>query len=324
MHRYRIAGMAVESSIPLPGVLHAAGQKRECIFRCMTSQNFATVDVEPFHHWLDAGDEACAWFFRQEAGYRLRFRNLADFLISADAGEIHCCPLPEVPIETVRHLFLDQVLPLLLSRRGRIVMHASAIATGDGALAFIGKSGHGKSTLAAHFAQNRFSILCDDAMVLMEQAGEKMVVPSYPSIRLWPDTLSALFDARTPTTGVAHYTEKRRLPLGANVASEPVALRRIYILSTKEECTDKEAAGPVQVERLTPSEAMIELSRYTYLLDVTDRRDLRRTFHQLAPLAESIPCYRLYIPYDFSRLPEVCEAVMAESSVAANRRATQG
>lgn len=311
MHRYRIAGTVVESNIPLPEALQAAGQQSECVFRCMPSQNFATVAAEPFHHWLDSGDEPCAWFFRQEAGYRLRFRDLADFFISADAGEIHCYPLPEVPMETVRHLFLDQVLPLVLSRRGRIVMHASAIATADGALAFMGKSGQGKSTLAAHFAQNRFSIVCDDAMVLMEQAGENMVVPSYPSIRLWPDTLSALFDAPTPTTGVAHYTAKRRLPLGSNVASEPVALRRIYILSTKEECTDEEAAGPVAVEPLSPSDAMVELSRYTYLLDVTDRRDLHRTFHQLAHLAECIPCYRLYIPYDFSRLPEVCEAVLA-------------
>ena len=311
MYHYRIAGMALDSSVPLLEVLNAAGDEPECILRWMPSQNFAMVAVQSFHHWLDARDEPWVWFFRQESGYRLRFRDLADFLISTDAGEIHCYPLPEVPVETVRHLFLDQVLPLVLSRRGRIVLHASAIATANGALAFMGKSGQGKSTLAAHFARNRFSIVCDDAMVLMEQAGENMVVPSYPSIRLWPDTLSALFDAPTPTTGVAHYTAKRRLPLGSNVASEPVALRRIYILSTKEECTDEEAAGPVAVELLSPSEAMIELSRYTYLLDVTDRRDLHRTFHQLAPLAECIPCYRLYIPYDFSRLPEVCDAVMA-------------
>jgi hypothetical protein len=311
MHRHRIADLVVESNIPLPEAPSAAGQKPECTFRCTPVQSFVPVGIDSFHNWIDLKGEPCAWFFREQTGYRIRFRDMADFLVSADADEIHCFPLPEVPLETIRHLLLDQVLPLVLSRRGRITLHASAIATPAGVFAFVGKSGQGKSTLVAHFAQNNYSILCDDGMVLRERAGETLVVPSYPGIRLWQDSLSALFDADTPTTAVAHYSEKRRLPLDRTASSDPVALGRIYILSSREEWSAKDEAGPIAIERLSARETMIELARYSYVLDPTDHQDLQRIFHQLVPLAEGIPCYRLFIPYDFSRLAEVCESVMA-------------
>ena len=49
--------------------------------------------------------------------------------------------MPGIPEVTVRHLFLDQVIPLVLSRREPIVLHASAVQTAHSVIAFAGKSG---------------------------------------------------------------------------------------------------------------------------------------------------------------------------------------
>jgi hypothetical protein len=35
----------------------------------------------------------------------------------------------------------------------------------------------------------------------------------------------------------------------------------------------------------------------------------RQRFNKLAVLADAVPCYRLFFPYDFSQLPAVCEVV---------------
>ena len=45
----------------------------------------------------------------------------------------------------------------MLSRRESLVLHASAILTPEGVIAFVGKSGQGKSTLAACFRTKRLS-----------------------------------------------------------------------------------------------------------------------------------------------------------------------
>ena len=55
-------------------------------------------------------------FFRTETGYLLRFPDMADFQVSADGLGVVCTPAPGVPDGTPEHLYLNQVLPLALSK----------------------------------------------------------------------------------------------------------------------------------------------------------------------------------------------------------------
>ena len=58
-------------------------------------------------------------------------------------------PFPDSPPETIRHLLLNQVLPLVLSRRGRTVLHASAVSYAGRVAAFIGVGVFGALAVAA-------------------------------------------------------------------------------------------------------------------------------------------------------------------------------
>src|SRR5207253_1964784 len=145
------------------------------------------------------------------SGYLFHFPELADFRIDAAGRTIRCHPVPGTPLETIRHLFLDQVIPLVLSKRGKLVVHASATLFSEGASAFIGMAGAGKSTLAASLADRGFPLLTDDCLLLEEKGHEFSVIPSYPGVRLWDEASSALF-GQVPFSGpVAHYTQKKRL-----------------------------------------------------------------------------------------------------------------
>ncbi|HKS96499.1 MAG TPA: hypothetical protein VJV74_10250, partial [Terriglobia bacterium] len=124
---------------------------------------------------------------------------------------MRCRPRKAIPLDTVRHLFLDQVFPLLLSKRGRLVLHASAVLIPGGAIAFLGETGQGKSTLASSFSQRGFPFLTDDCLLLEEKGGQLVGIPSYPGLRLWPKTVAALFAEEPPVSRVAHYTTKKRL-----------------------------------------------------------------------------------------------------------------
>src|SRR5262245_62128690 len=182
-----------------------------------------------FHRWRIARRTWLA-FARTPDGYLLRFPALADFAVSPGARRVVCRPRRGLPAATLRHLLLDQVLPLALSAE-RLVLHASAVhVPGFGAVAFIGRTGRGKSTLAAALALPGCALLTDDCLVIGERGGRVSVWPSYPGVRLWADAAAALGNP-APASALAHYTRKRRLPADARLPfrSRPSPLRALFL-----------------------------------------------------------------------------------------------
>ena len=192
----------------------------------------AALALTPFHEWIFPDGTLWTRFYHTGEGYLLRFPNLGDFDISADGRAVRARPAPGISEDTMQHLYLNQVMPLALSKQGRIVFHASAVETGNGAIAFLGESGRGKSTLAASFAAGGQRFLTDDALLLDPTEGGYLVQPSHPSIRLWDDSQEALLAADAELAPPVQYTPKARILSGDTLPFCNAArrLRRVYFL----------------------------------------------------------------------------------------------
>ena len=245
---------------------------------------------------------------KTQSGYLLRFANLADFFLDTGRGEVSFCALPDTPPDSIRHLFLDGVIPLMLSLRGEGVLHASAIRTPYGAAAFLGATGAGKSTLAGSFQQSGCSIICDDCLLLEHEADRFYAQPSYPGVRLREDSLAHLATDDTATLSVAHYNSKRRLSSGRfSDHREPISA--IYCLQRAEK-GDGPASQPA-IEPLLGHQRLIEVLRYLYCLDPHDRPTLVKQFGLLEALTAKVPVFRLKVPAGFRYLPWVRTRVLA-------------
>src|SRR3954452_13107517 len=131
----------------------------------------APCAAKPYHIWDFPDGTLWARFYRTPFGFMIRFEDLADFELSADAYRVTCAPTPEISKATTEHLYLNQILPLALSKRGKLVFHASAVEVVGGAIAFLAPSGRGKSTLASGFAVTGRPFLTDDGLVLEQYEG---------------------------------------------------------------------------------------------------------------------------------------------------------
>lgn len=262
----------------------------------------------PFHEWLLADRTIWLRFFRTSTGYLLRFPDLADFEISADGLRVQCWPAPDVSEGTIEHLFLNQVTPLTLSRQHKLVFHASAVEVVSGAIAFMGGTGRGKSTLAASFATQGVRFLTDDGLQLEETENGYSVLPSHPSIRLWDDSLNILVDRDVQLAPPVQYTEKVRILAGEGLSycEEPRPLRRVYFLG-------KGTAQEPVFERLSARNAVIELVRHSFLLDIEEREMLAYHFDQLARLARLPLFYRLDYPRKYEDLARVRASVLEQA-----------
>ena len=264
----------------------------------------STLNGRPFHEWVFPDGTLCTQFFRTAAGFLLRFPQLADFQVSPDGLIARCSPVPGVTDTSPHHLYLNQVLPLMLSMQGKLVFHASAIEFDGAAIAFVARSGHGKSTLAASFALSGLRFLTDDGLVIEKTCSGYQVLPGHPSIRLWEDSEHALIPPGTEKAPALVFTSKSRFQAGKAIAfcAEPRPLRRVYFLGDGR-------VSAITIERMDAAKAMIEWVRNSFLLDVEKKSLLAAYFDEAANLANQPICFRLDFPRRFEALASVRQAI---------------
>lgn len=245
-------------------------------------------------------------FWKLPEGYLIRFPGLADFLLSNDQ-QIRCASQPNVPQHTIEHLVLDHVLPRVLSHEGRTVLHAAAMEIDGRAIAFLGDTGWGKSTLTASLWRAGYPLVNDDCVVIMND-DPVTAVGTYPGMRLLSDSALALGTQDEETTPVAHYSSKRRISVNAEkgaVRSDPILLQQVYLLTPPNiETTD------VNITEIPLHERFIHLLEHSFRLDPTDKARNAAEFGRLTTLAERLPMFRLQYPRRFDALPDVHSALL--------------
>jgi hypothetical protein len=262
------------------------------------------LTIEPFHVWRMPDGTDWALFFRGPSGYLVRFPRLADFEVSPDGKHVHAWPIPGTTGATLQQLHLNQVLPLALSKQGQIVLHASAVEISGQAVAFVGPSGRGKSTLAASFAMHGTGFLTDDGLHLVWRGEELMVLPSHPSIRLWEASRTALGTDTLQVAPPVAYTSKARYLAGAGLTfcAQARPLRRIYLLGTS-------ATDVPHLARAKPADAMMAMVRNSFLLDIEEHQVLARHFTDFARIAEMPIHYHLDYARHYDELPRLREII---------------
>lgn len=260
------------------------------------------IGARPFHIWQTPEGDAVADFHRMQCGFFIRFPRRADFRIDFAQDLLSCTPHPEASAAAIEALYRNQVAPLVQAHGGVLVLHAAAIATARGALAFAAWSGRGKSTLAAAFASAGHPFLADDGLVL-EPAGERyLAVPSQPSVRLWQDSETAIFPMASPDEASS---EKSLLGASASLPHQrsSLPLQCTYVLGDGR-------ATRTAIRRLGPAEALAALLRHAFVLDVDDRARLREHFRKLAELSDTTPVFSLDYPRRHEDLPALVRTIL--------------
>jgi ATP-dependent phosphoenolpyruvate carboxykinase len=125
--------------------------------------------------------------------YRFLYSDGIAFDISSDGENVRGSWLAEISLEDVLTYLFGPIFGFILRLRGFTALHASAAVINGYAVAFVGGGGAGKSTIVGALARAGHRILSDDIAVLEEASGTFRIKPSYPHIRLWPDSVNILF-----------------------------------------------------------------------------------------------------------------------------------
>jgi serine kinase of HPr protein (carbohydrate metabolism regulator) len=189
------------------------------------------------------------------------------------------------------------VLPCAFHREGAWCMHASAVLTPAGAVAFVAPRGTGKSTLAAACVQHGWTLVADDVVVLRDRGGLLTVTPSGVPLRLGAETARAVGVA---TSGIDGWGKAR---VASEVAQASVPVAAVYLLSAVSADTAVERRErPARAAAL----ALLTNGKITELLGGSAAGE---ALARCVSLAARMPVYDLAVPRDLAQLPQVVHAL---------------
>lgn len=241
--------------------------------------------------------------------YHLEYADGTQFLIDNEGTRIWATWPSETltPEDTATYL-LGPVMGFVLLLRGFISLHACAIAVQDQAVAIVGPAGSGKSTTAAIFAEQGYRILAEDVVRLHDLGAEFLVQPAYPSIRLWPASVEALYGAADRLPKLTPTWDKCYLDLTQDkyeFRHDPLPLAAIYVFDVRKD----DPAAPL-VTDLTPAEGLMSLVANTYATYLMDKKMRASEFELLQRVLNSVPVKRVTPHSDPARIGRLCQTIL--------------
>ncbi len=123
-------------------------------------------------------------------GNRVLFEIDQVAIFAVDSGKtISISPHLDSDEDEIRLYVLGTCMGVILMQHHLLPFHGSAIVLDDVAYAIVGESGAGKSTLASAFMSQGYKLLSDDVIPICFTGDRPMVIPSYPSQKLWQESL---------------------------------------------------------------------------------------------------------------------------------------
>jgi hypothetical protein len=107
---------------------------------------------------------------------------------------------------------------------------------GGSAVAFAGSEGAGKSTTAAALAGRGHAVISDDIVAIVEREGSFFVLPAYPYLSLWPESVKMLYGPKKKLPSFSPSYDKRQLVLAENrlrFQERPVPLGAVCLLGQR-------------------------------------------------------------------------------------------
>jgi hypothetical protein len=285
---YLLGGITLFSEIVLPElplIQHQHATPHPVTIRLGDLSNHLPdgVEIDP-----DCFATASRYFLRIHGIARYLVTNGQEIVVSPDTGAL--------PLD-MRAYLLGTIFTVLCQQRGLLPLHASAVSSGNGAVAFLARSGQGKSSLAAHLARRGFRVLADDVCLIDPGPPDAVVViPAAPWLKLWRNSLRQLGETAEGLQQVFSEDDKYRLPLAASLAPEPIRTL-IFLENTEESAT---AASIEDVSTVEAIPLLMNLTHQAYLLQATGQR--QNSFLLCGRVSSQARAYRLIRPWGLAHL----------------------
>ena len=290
---YILGGITLVSELPLPELIAVEPES--------TTPHAVSIRVGDVPDALPGAVAIDSHCFATPSQYLLGIDGIGRYLVS-HGQEIVVSPAPGAAPLDVRAYLLGTIFVVLCQQRALLPLHASAVISRAGVVAFLGHSGQGKSSLAAHLAARGFTVMADDICLIDPSLpGPTMVVPTAPWLKLWRASLENLGRPADALFRVFSEDDKYRLPLTPMRESHP--LHMLVFL-------DRAPSPVVRMEEVSSFAAvpqLMDLTHQAYVLQATGQQE--ENFIRCSRIASQVKAFRLSRPWGLEHLEPTVDAI---------------
>lgn len=298
---YWLAGMRLQSEIPLPGLpLLESSPPGTGVIR---------IRRGPVAFELSGGVEIDPECLATSTVFVLQIPGVARYRVS-DGREIVVDAAEDAMPMNVRAYLLGSVLSVLWHQRGLLPLHGSAVQYAGGAAAFLGNSGDGKSSLAAQLAERGHAVVADDVcLVNTAGSGRAEVIPSAPWLKLWRASLDQLGRGAEGLEQVCSEEDKYHLPLGKAALPQngPHVPLSVVMFLERSRMGEPERARVIEAPHLLAVTRLMSLTHEAFMVEALGMRE--ENFRRCGRALSQSKAYRLVRPWGFEHMGETVELV---------------
>lgn len=236
-------------------------------------------------------------------GHRITVDDTGSFELGADARTITWEPGGNAWPDFVRAHLMGRVLATSLYLDGLLPLHASAVETRDGVIAFLAPKGFGKSTLALALVTAGARLGTDDTLPIVP-TDPPLAWPGIHSVRVHEDSIAAVGTA-TPDLETREGKQVVTGLVPESLQSRPVPLAAIYLL-------DPAAANAEGVTRtpMPPTIAALAVVAHVKIGRMLGSTAAAPMLERTAAVTGRVPVFHLHAPRDLARLGDTAVTIL--------------
>lgn len=307
-YRYFAFGLSIRADSPLPGLMVSEGDEEPDVAvrmgRIPSTEGGHALYHSPYRD--ETGESVLTVYGLPDCSFHFQYLDRTQFVVSPTGCEIWASwPDGLTPDDTAIYL-LGPILGFVLRIRGVVSLHASGIVIGDSAIAVMGPAGAGKSTTAAAFSLLGYRVLTDDVLAVEDRGASFAVLPGYPGLRLWPDSVTSLMGSPDALPPLTPTWDKRHFAV-SSFNPNPVPLSAIYVLNERLPAHAEPRIEP------HPGPGMLTLLGNTYVNYLLNPAMRAHEFDLLSRLAAAVPMRKVSPSSDPGQVAELCRRIAQDA-----------
>ncbi len=317
---YEIYGIPVKSGLPLNAPSLRSGKPAVVISEA------PKLFFERIKHLSPAAlKRPIDYIPLQDGAVYIRFFQLFQFWVSKNGRKILYKEIKNQenaspPVISPLIFLQTNVFSFSLLKLGFEAFHASCVAVGGRAVAFLGESGYGKSTLAALFLKNGFPLLTDDVFAVQKKRTRFLTSPGAAQIKLWPEIAKQVLTRPAPAGKMSPIAKKWILPLKQQVAGKKkFEVGLIYLLWPKFKGTNR----TVRIRKIKPQDGVISLIKSSHNLVLQDPERLRRQMLFTTDMVKHVPIRAVSFSMDLKSISLVRDRLQKDITKVFGQRQKQ-
>jgi hypothetical protein len=313
--RCQAFGLELDGGFPVLGLAHdgaprsaAAGATLDLAAEDDLRRGFDGNGHERLREWYTEDGSLQGILERhEELGYLLAVDGYGSYRVSHDGVRIEVAPPAEEPEWRWQRCLIGQVLPLAALLAGYEVLHASAVSVGERAVAFVGATTAGKSSVAVNLVLRGAGFLTDDVLAVGASEGAVIGYPGAGIASVRYAEAQALGPERERLGAVlGEDGEAFRTLIERDAGARPLA--GIYFL-------DRSGKSGIAIDPIpAPDLSLLLSSSFDFLVRTPQR--LKTQLEICARMAEAVPMFWLRIPPSVTAA-DVASAVQAHGGKSA-------